>query len=87
MPLRWRLQKTDRPGNDYAQRLEQSAEACRTLCSRDGNCQAFTFVKPLSGAGGGQWYLKRSTSPPVADRCFISAQRKSAEEAIAENIR
>lgn len=77
---------TDRPGSDYGQRSTNSAEACRTICSADGNCQAFTFVKPPSGSSTGQCYRKRSVPTPVGNTCCIFAKRKSAQEEIIGNI-
>lgn len=77
----------NRPGADYAQRMEPTPEACRTSCSGDQTCQAFTFVKPNAGIANGQCYLKRAVPAPVAAPCCISAKRKSAQEEIIGNIR
>ena len=77
----------NRPGADYAQRLEASPEACRTSCSGNQSCQAFTFVKPPSGALNGQCLLKRAVPAPVPATCCISGKRKSAQEEIVGNIR
>lgn len=76
----------NRPGNDYGQRTTVSPEACRTICSADSSCQAFTFVKPLPGSTAGQCYLKRSVPTAVANPCCISAKRKSAQEELVGNI-
>jgi hypothetical protein len=78
---------TDRPGSDFGQRATSSAEACRTICSADGNCQAFTFVKPPAGASTGQCFLKRTVPTPVGNSCCISAKRKSTQEEIIGNIK
>ncbi|MGZ9159508.1 MAG: PAN domain-containing protein [Nitrospira sp.] len=77
----------NRPGADYAQRMEVTPEACRASCSGDQTCQAFTFVKPPAGAPKGQCFLKRAVPAPVAAPCCISGKRKSAQEEIAGNIR
>ena len=77
----------NRPGADYAQRMEATPEACRTSCSGDPTCQAFTFVKPLAGTTSGQCFLKRAVPDPVAASCCISGKRKSAQEEIMGNIR
>ncbi|MGD9850858.1 MAG: PAN domain-containing protein [Nitrospirales bacterium] len=77
---------TDRPGDDYARQMENSPESCRTRCERDGNCQAFTFVKPKPGFPQGQCFLKRSEPKPVANRCCISGTRSSTEQKIIRNI-
>jgi len=77
---------TDRPGNDYVRHMEGSPEACRTRCAGDGNCQAFTFVKPNPGAAQGQCFLKRSEPQPVANHCCVSGTRSSREETIIRNI-
>ena len=77
---------TDRPGSDYGQRTTVSPEACRAICSADGTCQAFTFVKPPAGTSAGQCYLKRTVPAAVVNPCCISAKRKSAQEELAGNI-
>lgn len=77
---------TDRPGGDYGQRATVSPAACRSICSADGACQAFTFGKPLSPAANGQCFLKRTVPAPVASGCCISAKRKSAQQGIIGNM-
>jgi len=77
---------TDRPGNDYGQRVTSSAEACRSICSGDGNCQAFTFVKPPAGSLAGQCFLKRTVPTPVGNSCCISAKRTSTRQELIQNI-
>jgi len=76
----------NRPGNDYGQRTTVSPEACRAICSADGICQAFTFVKPLAGASAGQCYLKQAVPAQTANPCCISAKRKSSQEERVGNI-
>lgn len=78
---------SNRPGGDYAQRVLQSAEACRTACAAEGICQAFTFVKPATAGGNGQCFLKQAVPTPVAAACCISGKRKSAQEEILGNVR
>ena len=63
---------TDRPGNDYARHIEDSSDSCRTRCAGDGNCQAFTFVRPGQGSTKGQCFLKRSEPQAVANHCCVS---------------
>lgn len=77
---------SDRLGGDYGQRATVSPEACRTICSADGNCQAFTFVKPPAGLSTGQCFLKRTVPTPVGNGCCVSAKRKSAQQEIIGNI-
>lgn len=77
---------TDRPGGDYARRVEATPEVCRAVCSSDPNCQAFTFVKPQAGSSAGHCFLKRTVPMPVGDACCISAKRKSTREEISGNI-
>ena len=79
--------ETDRPGNDYARHMENNAEACRTHCAGDENCQAFTFVKPNPGSAQGQCFLKRSEPQPVANPCCVSGTRSSREETIIQNMK
>lgn len=78
---------TNRPGGDYAQRTEVSPESCRAVCSGDGTCQAFTFVKPPPGVMAGQCFLKRTVPTQVGDRCCLSGKRKSAAQEAIGNIR
>lgn len=77
----------NRPGADYGQRMEATPEACRTSCSGDQTCQAFTFVKPPAGIANGQCFLKRAVPALVSNQCCISGKRKSAQEEIVRNIR
>ncbi len=77
---------SNRPGGDYAQRVVQSAELCRTACAAEGICQAFTFVKPSTTGANGQCFLKHAVPPPVAAPCCISGKRKSAQEEIIGNV-
>lgn len=77
---------TNRPGNDYGQRTAVSPEACRAICSADGQCQAFTFVKPPAGASNGQCYLKQAVPMQIGSSCCISAKRKSAAQELIGNI-
>lgn len=78
---------TDRPGSDYAQQATRDPESCRAICSADGTCQAFTFVRPPAGASSGQCYLKRTVPTPLGNSCCISAKRKSATEEITGNMK
>jgi len=76
----------NRPGSDYGQRTTVSPEACRAICSADGACQAFTFVKPPVGVSAGQCYLKQAVPAQIGNPCCISAKRKSAAQEISGNI-
>jgi hypothetical protein len=78
---------TNRPGGNYAQRTEVSPESCRAVCSGDGTCQAFSFMKPPPGVMAGQCFLKRTVPTPVGDRCCLSGKRKSAAQEVLGNIR
>lgn len=77
---------TNRPGSDYAQRAVASPESCRTTCSADGTCQAFTFVKPPPGSATGQCYLKRNVPAAVPNPCCVSGKRKSTQADVIGNI-
>ncbi len=78
---------TDRPGDDYARHIEESPESCRMRCAGDGNCQAFTFVRPNSGTTQGPCFLKRSEPQPVANHCCVSGTRSSNEQKIIRNMK
>ncbi len=77
---------TDRPGNDYGQQAASSAEACRSFCSSDANCQAFTFVKPFASSSAGRCFLKQTVPTAVSNSCCISAKRTSTKQDIIQNI-
>ncbi|XXF76996.1 PAN domain-containing protein [Myxococcaceae bacterium GXIMD 01537] len=49
---------TDRAGLDLSGRDSASPEACRTACSKDAGCKAFTFVKPGVHGPSGRCYFK-----------------------------
>ena len=85
---RFRLEyNSNRPGHDYAQRLVQSGELCRTACAAEGICRAFTFVKPATAGTNGHCLLKQAVPSPVVAPCCISSKRKSAQEEIIGNVR
>jgi len=75
---------TNRPGGDYGQRAILSAEACRTICSADGTCQAVTFVKPSPGTSMGPCYLTQTVPAPGCKRLVHLRQ---AEEWNTESYR
>jgi hypothetical protein len=77
----------DRPGGDYAQRVEPTPESCRLVCAANPSCQAFTVVKGASGAAPGQCFLKRTEPSPVANTCCISGKRTSLQEGIIKNLK
>lgn len=76
----------DRPGDDYARHMTDSPESCRTRCAGDGNCQAFTFVKPKSDSTQGACFLKRTEPKPVANHCCVSGTRSSTQDKIIRNM-
>jgi hypothetical protein len=77
----------NRPGGDYAERSEATAESCRAVCINDTRCQAFTFVEAPPSSQNGQCYLKQTVPAQVAHPCCISAKRKSTQDEIVGNIR
>lgn len=79
-------EETDRPGDDYARYTEGSPDARRTRCVGNGNCQAFTFVKPNPGFTPGQCFLKRSEPKPATNHCCLFGTRSSSQEKIIRNM-
>lgn len=64
---------TDRLGSDYRQIHQiHSANDCKDLCAQDGNCKAYTWVKPGVQAPHGVCYLKNPAPPQTPNNCCIS---------------
>ena len=74
---------TNLPGHDYDHFNAPSAFVCRNTCGGESRCQAYTWVKPVSGALGpfsmgasGVCWLKSSLPNIVKDACCDSGPRK-----------
>jgi 1-phosphatidylinositol phosphodiesterase len=64
----------DRPGYDF-QNFDLAAanpELCRDACNADGNCQAFTYVRPGVQGPSARCWLKNSPSQATPNTCCIS---------------
>lgn len=64
----------DRPGGELVGKHTGvgSAAQCSQMCSGNGNCVAFTWVKPgIQGPTGVCW-LKGSLSKKIANNCCVS---------------
>jgi len=64
----------DRPGYDF-QNFDLSQprpELCREACSRDGQCQAFTYVNPGVQGPNARCWLKMSVPQATPSNCCIS---------------
>jgi hypothetical protein len=72
-------QNTDRPGSDYSffDVSNGGPMVCFNACMADGNCQAFTLVRPSVQAPEARCFLKHSVSPAVANACCVSGVRTS----------
>lgn len=65
----------DRTGGDYTNVTlppGSNAQACRSLCSADGACRAWTFVKAGVQAPNPRCWLKNTVPPPHHDTCCAS---------------
>ena len=65
---------TDRAGSDYRSfdLQEPRPELCRDTCVNEGQCRAFTYVKPgVQGAWPRCW-LKSAVPNPTPNGCCVS---------------
>lgn len=73
---------TDRPGSDYRSFDLQSGQfwtECRTACRNEGQCQAWTYVKPgLQGPQARCW-LKNTIPAAFGNECCVSGVVKRGE--------
>ncbi|HYT68953.1 MAG TPA: PAN domain-containing protein [Vicinamibacterales bacterium] len=65
----------NRAGADYMSFRTPSFEACRSSCSQQEPCRAYTFVKERAGSGGTCW-LKGSVPAATPDNNCISGLKK-----------
>jgi PAN domain len=70
-------ENTNRYGGDYRQGFDiADAKSCSQLCSKEGVCVAFTFVKPGFQAPSGRCWLKSIVASPISDSCCTSGVKK-----------
>jgi hypothetical protein len=71
---------TDRRGSDYKDfDLSQANwELCRDACANDGNCQAYTFVRPGVQGSSARCWLKSSVPAGSRDSCCISGVKNGS---------
>jgi hypothetical protein len=66
---------TDRPGGDYVEFPlggKNTDVFCMAACALQGNCKAWTFVKPGYQGSKARCWLKSKVPPPVYDDCCTS---------------
>ncbi|MBK8457531.1 MAG: PAN domain-containing protein [Phyllobacteriaceae bacterium] len=66
---------TDRPGSDFTDVTLPNGstyKACRTLCNADGDCKAWTFVKPGYQGSKPRCWLKNGVPAKVSSACCTS---------------
>lgn len=66
---------TDRPGGDYVGLdvpKDWNAQACQALCSANGKCLSWTYVKAGIQSSNPRCYLKASVVPKNANNCCTS---------------
>ncbi len=70
----------DRPGSDYRNfdLSTASHEACRTACTSDAKCQAYTHVKPGVQGPKARCYLKDTIPASRANNCCVSGVIRTA---------
>lgn len=68
----------DRMYGDYANYDLPSGDPaeCRAACDRDGQCVAWTFVKPGVQANVARCWLKNQEPQPAASDCCISGVKR-----------
>ena len=68
---------TDRPGADYKNfdLPQPNWTLCRDACANDGNCRAYTYVKPGAQGATARCWLKSSVPAAVQNGCCISGAR------------
>jgi outer membrane protein OmpA-like peptidoglycan-associated protein len=76
------ISNVDLPGGDLKPEpilLQQADPAlCRQACEAEGQCKAYTYVKPgVQGPAAACW-LKSSVPPPVTNACCISGVKVAA---------
>lgn len=79
-------QNTDRPGQNY-RNFDLDApepERCRAACMEDGNCRAWTYVKPGFQGPQARCWLKSGVPPAKSNTCCVSGV-KAAGQAQAPN--
>jgi hypothetical protein len=65
----------DRPGADYMNFRTPSFEVCRSACSQQEPCRAYTFVKGPPGSGDTCW-LKGAVPPATPSNRSVSGFKK-----------
>jgi hypothetical protein len=68
---------TDRPGSDYAgfDQNPPDPAACAARCAQDGQCRAWTFVKPGIQGPAARCYVKNVAPAPVSNTCCVSGAK------------
>lgn len=69
-------QGTDRPGRDYRRFASESSNQCQSVCQAEGQCQAWTYVKPGIQGPQGQCWLKHSTPGKQRNDCCVSGVKQ-----------
>lgn len=71
---------TDRPGADFLgfdlpRNEPNGANLCATACAQNGQCRAYTYVKPGVQGPEARCYLKQSAPPAQSNACCVSGAR------------
>ena len=70
---------TNRAGDDYRDfELEQPRPAlCRTACAKEGECRAWTYVKPCVQGDLAHCWLKNKVPEPHPDESCVSGVKRA----------
>lgn len=72
------MDNTNLPGRDLRSFWTNDVAQCRAACQGDGQCVAWTWVRPgIQGANGNCW-IKGSIPPQEYNNCCISAVERQA---------
>jgi hypothetical protein len=79
--------RVDRPGADYRDFDLPRAEPalCRKACEDDGQCVAFTYVRPGVQSSAARCWLKEGVPEPEPNDCCASGVKSTAETARPAN--
>jgi hypothetical protein len=70
-------ENTNRGGGDQRQGFDiADVKSCSQVCSKEGFCVAFTFVKPGIQAPSGRCWIKNIITVPTSDSCCTSGVKK-----------
>jgi PAN domain len=71
---------TDRLGNDFRNiAIDGDARACMSLCVRESQCRAWTFVNAGVQGPSAHCFLKNPVPPPTPNPCCTSGIKRVSD--------